>query len=73
LEDIETYTDNIEELVAILSKAPTQLRLKATASAIKFLEEKGLYSNEYRLSWFNHCIKPSLTVSGRINYFEFDK
>lgn len=36
------------------------------------LKNTGQYTDEYKLSWFNHCIRPSLTVSDTINYLDFD-
>lgn len=72
LKDIEKYHDNIECLVNILQKTPIHIRLKATARAITLLKTKNNGNDDYKISWFNNCIRPSLAISEKVNYSEFE-
>lgn len=71
LKEIENYADDINSLVELLQTVPQEIRLKATARAIRLLQEKGLYSDVHKRSWFNNCIKPSLAAVNKLDYLEF--
>jgi hypothetical protein len=72
LEGVDKYGGNIEKLVACINQSPLQIRLKACARAITALKHKGSYTDDHKISWFNNCIRPSLSVSQQLNIIEFE-
>lgn len=71
MNEIDNCANDINSLVELLGTVPKEIRLKATARAIRLLQEKGLYSDDHRRSWFNNCIKPSLAAVNKFDYLEF--